>query len=417
MAGPQSHGLVRAVNQQLVLDTLLRRGSASRASIARATGLSKPTVSAVVRDLEACGLVRARGRHAGPVGRSSTLYEMNPRGGYVFAVDVGGTKTRAGLADLYGEIAAERIEPTSQAGGASVIEQLLKLYATLLDEAAMDGALVRAAGISLPGVIDPIADQVSAAFNVPGLDGVQPGRELEEGLGLPVVVGNDVNLAAIGERWRGRAAGIDDFVALSIGTGIGAGIILGGELYIGSTGAAGEVGFLPLAADPFDPAHHVGGPFEASASGPRILQRLVAARAGGRVTKADPADGVPGVFAAAAKGDELASELVEGEARWIALAIASIVAVLDPRLVVLGGGVGTNPGIVDPVRRQLARLLPRPPVVEISSLEDRAPFFGAVAVALQVAREQLLLEARGNVERFGRRPGDEGLPRAAGSRP
>lgn len=417
MAGPQSHGLVRAVNQQLVLDTLLRGGSASRASIARATGLSKPTVSAVVRDLEACGLVRARGRQSGPVGRSSTPYEVNPRGGYVFAVDVGGTKTRAGLADLYGEIAAERIEPTSQAGGASIIEQLVKLFGTLLAEAGMDGSLVRAAGISLPGVIDPIANQVSAAFNVPGLDGVQPARELEEGLGLPVVVANDVNLAAIGERWRGRAAGIDDFVALSIGTGVGAGIITGGELYIGSTGAAGEVGFLPIAADPFDPSHHVGGPFEASASGPQILQRLVAARASGRATSANPADGVPGVFVAAAEGDGLATEIVEAEGRWIALAIASIVAVLDPRLVVLGGGVGTNPGIVGPVRRELSRLLPRPPVVETSSLDDRAPFFGAVAVALQVAREQLLLEARGNVERFGNRPGDdEGLSPAASGR-
>jgi len=136
------------------------------------------------------------------------------------------------------------------------------------------------------------------------------------------------------------------------------------------------------------------------------------------VTTADPADGVPGVFAAAALGDDLANELVEGEARWIALAIASIVAVLDPRLVVLGGGVGTNPGIVGPVRRQLARLLPRPPIVEVSSLDDRAPFFGAVAVALQVAREQLLLEARGNVERFGPGlAGGGGLPRAAGGRP
>ncbi len=411
-AGPHSLGLLRAVNQQLVLDTLLHQGPASRAAIARGTGLSKPTVSAVVRDLEACGLVREGGRLSGPIGRSSMIYEMNPRGGYVVAFDVGGTKTRAGLADLYGEVAAERVEPTTREGGCAVVAQLAHLCQALRAEAGIDHALIRAGGISLPGVIDTVADRVSAAFNVRGLDDIRPARDLGTALNLPVVVGNDVNLAAIGEMWRGRATGVDDFVALSIGTGIGAGVVIEGTLYTGSTGAAGEVGFLPLAGDPFDPVHRAGGPFETSASGPRLLDLLVAARASGRATTADPADNVAGIFAAAGAGDPLATELVEGEARWVALAIAAVAAVLDPSLVVLCGGVGSNPGLVEPVRRRLAGLLPRPPDVEAGALGDRAPFFGALAVALQVAREQLLAEARGPIDSGVREP----LPRAADSR-
>lgn len=410
-AGPQGHGLVRAVNQQLVLETLLHHGPTSRAAIARATGLSKPTVSAVVRDLEASGLVRGRGRLNGSVGRSSTLYEMNPRGGYVFAADIGGSKTRVGLTDLYGETAAERVEPTTRDGALAVVAQIRRLYDEVRGEAGIDEAIVRAAGISVPGVIDPGADRVSDAFSVPGLDSVRPAAEFEAALGLPVVLGNDVNLAALGERWRGRAAGVDDFVAFSIGTGVGAGIVAGGELYIGARGAAGEIGFLPLARDPFDPAHRAGGPFEASASGPHVLDRLVRARGQGRFTAADPKDGVAGIFAAAAAADALATELVEDEARWVALAIAAVAAVLDPRLVVLGGDVGSNPGLIEPVRRELARLIPRPPAVEVTSLDDRAPFFGAIAVALQVAREQLLAETRGTPIALGAR---DALPRAAG---
>lgn len=400
-AVPRSHGVVRAVNQQVVLDALLHGGPRSRAGLARHTGLSKPTVSAVVRDLEACGLVRERGRQTGSVGRSSALYEMNPHGGYVFAVDVGGTKVRAGLANLYGEVATERVEATTRGGGDAVVAQVGALCRALAAEVGIDGSLLLAAGVSLPGVIDPAADRVSAAFNVPGLDLVAPIHAIEAALGVPVVVANDVNLAAVGERWRGRAVGIDDFVALSIGTGIGAGIIAGGELYLGASGGAGEVGFLPFARDPFDPAHHVGGPFEASAAGPRMLDALIAALAAGRASTADPGAGVPGIFEAAEAGDALAIEIVDAEARWIGLAIAAITAVLDPRLVVLGGGVGSNPGLLGPVRREVARLLPRPVPVEASGLDDRGPFVGAVAVALQVAREQLLLEARGD----GMRPG------------
>lgn len=391
--GAQSLGLMRVVNQQLVLDTLLNLGPASRAVISRASSLSKPTVSAVVRDLEACGLVRERGRGGSAVGRASTIYEVNPLGGFVVAFDVGGTKTRAGLTDLYGERVAELVEPTSRDGGPAVVAQLGRLCQALRADAGVEATLVRAAGVSLPGVINTVSDRVTNAFNVPGLDHIRPARDLKAALDLPVVVGNDVNLAAIGEMWRGRGAGVADFVVLSLGTGIGAGVVIGGELYTGSSGAAGEVGFLPLASDPFDPATQIGGPLESTASGPRMLENLVRARAAGHPTTADPDGGVPAIFAAAVTGDSLAMQLIEDEARWVALAIASIAAVLDPELVILCGGVGSNPGLIGPVRRHVARLLPHPPIVEAGALDNRAPYYGAVAAALQVAREQLLAQA------------------------
>jgi predicted NBD/HSP70 family sugar kinase len=385
--------LVRAINEQRVLEALLREGPMSRAQVARLTGLSKPTVSSVIKDLVACGLGRERGQQSGNVGRPSTLYEAVPGGGYVFGADVGGAKIRAGIADPYGEVVVEATEPTAKETAQTLVEQIGRLFGELANRAKLQSGRVWTAGIGIPGVYDPGDDRVSWAPNLPDLSGLAISEALAQTLGIPVVVDNDVNLAAAGERWRGLAQDRDHFVAISIGTGIGMGIVLNGELYRGSRGAAGEIDYLPLGDDPFD-GDRGHGPLESASAAPAILERLRRKIDAGGTTQASPED-VAGIFEAAERGEPVAVELVEQEARIVAAAIVAVAAVLDPELVILGGGLGSNPALLEPVRRYVAELFPRPLEVQISAMGNAAAFYGALAVALQAAREELLARMAG----------------------
>jgi predicted NBD/HSP70 family sugar kinase len=384
-------GLVRALNEQVVLETVFRDGPISRAGIARLTGLSKPTVSSVVQTLEACGLIHQQGTASGNIGRPSTLYEVNSRAGTVLGVDIGGTKVRVGIADLFGDVLADSAEPTAAEDGEAIVSQVARMGDEVVQRSGVDRRFFRAAGVGIPGVFDPTTDHVSAAPNLPGLTEIPVLHAFVEALGVPISLDNDVNLAAVGERWRGLAQDEDHFVAISIGTGVGMGVVLGGEIYRGSRGAAGEIDYLPLDADPFDP-HPVHGPLESVVTGPALLDRLRRKIESGAETSASPEGGVQGIFQAEAHGDQVAAELVDEEARLIALAIAAVASVLDPRLVVLGGGLGSNPGLLEPVRRYLAKLFPREVDIQTSALGDRAAFYGAIAMGLRAARQRLLAE-------------------------
>jgi predicted NBD/HSP70 family sugar kinase len=217
---------------------------------------------------------------------------------------------------------------------------------------------------------------VLLAENIHGLEDIDVPAETERLLDMPVTVENDVNLAAVGEGWRGVGRGVDDFVFVSVGTGLGAGLVLGGELHRGRNGLAGEVDLARLepALDPSAPA----------------LSRLAAERADGAATTLsapfDPRD----VFAAARRGDAVARDVVAEEARRIALHVVPIAAVVDVGLVVLGGGVGSNGDLlVDPICAELAKRLPAPPRVEVSALGESAVLDGALAIGRDEALDRV----------------------------
>jgi predicted NBD/HSP70 family sugar kinase len=382
--------LVRAINQQVVLEAVLAEGNVTRAGLARRTGLSKPTVSALVRGLEACGLVRSDGVQLGSIGRPATVYTVNPLAGHTLAVDLGGSKVRAAVTDLFGDVVAEDTVPTLHGDGQRIVDAVGELYEALAAKAGATPGAAAAACVGVPGVVRPADGRIESAFNVPELDSFPFPDALAERLGMPVVIENDANLAAVGERWRGSGRGCDHFVAISIGTGIGMGIVLHGELYRGGMGGAGEIGFLPVAGDPFDPANRTHGPLENAAATAGIAHRLRELRNEHPDSTLDDQATVKDVFAAAAAGDLLAARLVDDEARLLALGIAAIDAVIDPQLVVLGGGIGANGLLLAPVRDYLARLVPEPPEVHSSSLGERASLYGAIALATYRVRQEVL---------------------------
>ena len=184
------------------------------------------------------------------------------------------------------------------------------------------------------------------ATNVPGLEGGDFRTDLVERLDLPVTLDNDINLAARGEQWRGVAPGVEDFVFLSVGTGLGAGLVLRGELHRGRNGAAGEVDLVASGrADEIDPC---------AAAVAELTARLAAE---GVATRLAPPFDARAVFGAARQGDPLGRAVVEDEARRIALHIAPIAAVTDVALVVLGGGIGANGDLLlDPIRGSARRV-------------------------------------------------------------
>jgi predicted NBD/HSP70 family sugar kinase len=207
------------------------------------------------------------------------------------------------------------------------------------------------------------------------------GDELRDRLGLPVTLENDVNLAALGERWQGVASGVDDFAFLSIGTGVGAGLVLHGELHRGHHGAAGEIdlAFAGLAEET-DPC--------ASAV------TTIAAREvdGDRRSALAPPFDAREVFAAARAGDAAARAVVAEVARRIAVNIGPLAAIADVSLVVLGGGIGANADLLlAPIRELLARHTPYPPRVEVSSLGEAAVLTGALSIGLRAALENVFV--------------------------
>lgn len=386
-------GLVRALNEQRVLDTVFSNGPISRAGIARATGLSKPTVSSVVGELEDAGLLFPDGESSGGVGRPAVLYRVDATAGYVYAADVGGTKIRGGIADLFGEIVTEAAIPTpSDAPGPSLVREVADLLHGLATDAAVDRDQIRAGGIGVPAIVDLAADRASGAYNLRGLETLAITEAFSDELGLPVQVDNDVNLAAVGERWRGLAADYDSFVAISIGTGVGMGVVIDGEIFRGTQGAAGEIDFLPIGPDPSEWRRQGHGSFESQVAAPAILRKFRRRHGEGIPTDLSVDTTVPAIFAAAEAGDELATAVLDEEARQIALAVTAVTAVVDPAVVVLGGGVGSNRILCDAVENQVDQLTPRAPRIAVSALGTRGAFIGSIAVGLRLMRSRLLAD-------------------------
>jgi predicted NBD/HSP70 family sugar kinase len=369
--------LLKRLNEETVLDTIRAGAPISRAEIARRAGISKPTVSLALRALLEAGLVREAPRvPAGPT-YGALYFEPVAEASLVLGIDLGARFLRGAVCDLAGTLRARQDVELVGADADTALDAIGALRDALVRTAGLSLDLIDEVVVGIPGVVEPESGVVRLATNIPRLDGRRYGVELEERLGVRVTLENDVNLAAIGERRQGIARGVDDFVFLSIGTGLGAGLVVRGELQRGRHGAAGELDYVAVGlGEEIDPCA-------------AALSALAAA------TMPAPPHDARAVFAAARAGDRIAREVVREEARRIALHIAPIAAVADVELVVLGGGIGTNSELLNDVRPLLERWLPYPPRVEISSLGENAVLMGAVATGLHFALEKVFVNRRG----------------------
>ncbi len=393
--GPQvgTPAHMRALNQRRVLDRLRSHGEATRPRIAADTGLSKPTVGQALLDLEQHGLVRTTGRSLAGPGRAAVVYQAAPDAGHVVGVDIGRRVLRIAVADLEGSIVARLDEPNRCRSASALVRTVSESVDRAVASAGLNPHEVVSTVAGTPGVPDPATGTVHRAPNLPGWERRGLLHELVSALaarGSDVVVENDANLCAVGEHALGAALGVDVLVCLTVGTGIGMGLLVDGRLFRGAHGAAGEIADLPFGVVPSGAGAGTRrpGPVETAAAG----QAVVAAARSRGLTKARSAKDV---FRLARAGDPRALGVVEEEAEKLAYVVAAVAAVLDPRLIVLGGGIGGNTDLLaEPMRRALAATTPVVPDIVAGQLGEDAVLAGAIATALGTARE-LVFDRRG----------------------
>jgi predicted NBD/HSP70 family sugar kinase len=377
--------LIRAMNEQLLLEHIRQRGPCSRAELARVSGLSKPTVSLALGNVERAGLVRIAGQRTGVPGRTAQLYEIRPDAGLVLGLDIGHDYVRGAVAGLSGEIRARssfRARATSVKGR---VAELVELADMLCAAAGVARTAITQTVIGSPGVYDPRRDTMKLSGHLPGWDRPAALAGLREAFGPSLRMENDVDVAALAERALGHGRDVDHFAFVHFGTGIGMGLVIGGQLVRGAHGVAGEIAYLPLSngADIDEHEARKRGTFEAAASASSVVR--AARRAGLR-----GALSARRVFEAAAAGDSRAVAVVAEEARLAAQAICVVVTVVDPELIVLGGGIGRAPGFAELVGAELDELAPVRPDIKVSALGTDAVVDGCLAAGAELAWAQVM---------------------------
>jgi predicted NBD/HSP70 family sugar kinase len=380
---------MRALNQRLVLDRLRHHGEATRPQIAAATGLSKPTVGQALLDLEQHGLACASGRTSPRPGRAAIVYRTAPAAGHIVGVDIGRRVLHAAVADLEGTVVARLEQPNRSRSGATLLRGVAESVHRVIAEAGLAPDDIVVTVLGTPGIPDVAAGSMYRAPNLPGWERRGLLHELVAVLGADgseVIVENDANLCAVGEYTSGAARGVDVVACLTVGTGIGLGILVDGKLFRGAHGAAGEIADLPYERVPAGVTAHRPGPVEVVAAGQAVV---TAARDAGL-----DAPTAKAVFDLARGGDDRAVRVVAAEAAKLAHVVSVVTAVLDPRLIVLAGGIGRNVDLLaEPMRRELEEVIPKVPDIVGGHLGDDAVLVGAIATAMHTAWD-LVFERR-----------------------
>ncbi len=307
---------------------------------------------------------------------------MNPAAGYVAGLDVTNSHVRVAVADISGTTLSEHVVPTKGWPAAATVPRVAAAVAEAVRAAGLAEDTLHTVVIGVGGAPDPVTGKLRYASHLPGWHAPRLVEGLAEAIGAPVTIENDVNLAAVAEQSSGAAGGFEDFVLLWAGEGTGAAIVIAGRLHRGFTGGAGEVGYMPVPGSPVrDVRRRNSGGFQELVGAPAV--RALAKEHGIAAPTAE--DAVARALATPGAGDAFLTEL----AARLAVGLAVIVAVVDPRLVVLSGGVPTAGGerLRALVEEELARISPARPEVRGSALAGSPVLIGALARALAAARE------------------------------
>ncbi len=384
---------MRNINRSAVLEYLRLARTASRTEIAHRLQISLPSTARIIEQLIAAGLVRSTGRVEQSRGRGRDLLELNTAENLVIGIDLGGSHISGALVNLGGEVLHEYRDSSIGGSGEENYRKLADFLQSLIAQAGQQPGRLLGIAIGVPGILDDSAGVVKLA---PGLDWKEfPLQDrLQQVTDLPLLLENDVNLAALGEHWFGGGQGVRDLVMVAVGTGIGAGIILDGKLHRGWSGASGEVGYILPGVAFLENQYPGFGALESVASG-----KGIAAQAATKWSSLHPGQPLPEmeaeqVFQAAREGQDWATQVVAKTVDYLSLAFANIIVCLDPELVLLGGGIAGSAGmLLDPIRKRLMGVIPRLPRIEESSLGDQAALLGAVVRVFQKVTDYTAVHA------------------------
>ena len=378
---------LRRLNRLRVIHALRDQGLISRAEIARRTGLSRSTVSSLVADLQADGLVVERGEpgaaHGTQGGRPPILLSFDSSAGAAVGIDFGHSHLRVAVSDLSSRILAERALPLDTDHAAEEgLDAAAELVGELLAQAGIDESQVIGAGMGLPGPILQDSGVVGSSAILPGWVGVAAADEMRRRLDVPILVDNDANLGALAEAAFGAGQDATDLIYLKVASGIGAGLLLNGRLYRGTGGLAGEFGHFLV-----DPNGHVcrcgnRGCLETQAATGALVELLRRSH-GEDVT-------VQRMLDLARAGDTGCRRVIADAGRAIGRAVSMLINVLNPELVVVGGDLAdAGDLLLDGVRDSIARAT-LPSAAEAAGvvtgvLGDRAQVLGAIALVISEA--------------------------------
>ncbi|MEU7377724.1 ROK family transcriptional regulator [Streptomyces albidoflavus] len=388
METPGSQSSLHRANLERVVRAVRLSGSLTQAEIARTTGLSAATVSNIVRELKESGTVEVTPTSAG--GRRARSVSLSGDAGIVIGVDFGHTHLRVAVGNLAHQILAEEAEPLDvDASAEQGFDRAELLVGRLLDATGVDRAKVAGVGLGVPGPIDVASGMLGSTSILPGWSGTQPALALGERIGVPVAVDNDANLGALGELVWGSGRGVRDLAYIKVAGGVGAGLVIDGQIYRGPGGTAGEIGHITL--DESGPVCRCGnrGCLETFTAARYVLPLLEPTHGTGLTMEK--------VVGLAKEGDPGCRRVVADVGRYIGSGVASLCNLLNPSRVVLGGDLAEAGELVlGPIRTSVGRYAIPSAARQLElvpgSLGGRAEVLGALALALREMGDSTLLD-------------------------
>lgn len=386
--------VLRRINATAVLNALrdAEGHTATVSDLVVATGLSRPAVTRALTALAEAGIAEFSGTTEHHIGRPAQRARFRAELGHVAGIDIGPHKVLVMVADLAGTVLAQHqaVTPAGHTG-----DGMVRLLRTALTDVAAEAGITPtdlwSVAVGTPGIVDHERGEVVLAPSIPGWSSLPVIAELRDWLGCPVAIENDVNLAVVAERWRGDDG--DNLLFVQWGERIGTGMVIDDKPYRGASSAAGELGFIDLVTDlddePKPPTDGLGA-FERLVGAGEIL-RLGMARCDQplRDRLAETRD-IAVLFEAAAAGDEAAVSVVDTIATRFARGLAVQLLIMDPRCVIVGGGVSRAGDVLfDAVRKRLGRQLLVPADLRVSALGVNNVALGAVRMALDAVEERL----------------------------
>lgn len=370
------------INRSAILEIIRRESPIARSTIAESLDVSLPTVMRIVDELIEDGFIRQHGSKEWSGGRKRPLLEFNPEGRLILGVDMGGTKMYGALSDLGGQILDEINIASHGTSGEDSFARLATLIDTLLASPKLAGRHVDGIGVGAPGITLHNEGIVTWA-NTLHWQNFPLKQRLSECYSLPITVDNDVNLAAMGELWFGAGQNTQNMVMVAIGTGIGAGIIIDGALYRGSSEASGEIGNMLPGCEFLGKNYQAFGALESVASGTGIADRARLVLKNKRTAEELENLTAEDVFEAAKQRQPWAGKIIEDTVDYLAIAIANLAVTFDPEVIILGGGVSRSAEmLVQPILYRIEGTIPNLPKLVVSRLGLRAGVMGAITNVL-----------------------------------
>lgn len=390
MRSSATSSLIRKINQSAILDLIRTQGPISRTEIARKLHTSLPTVMRIIDDLTEKNLVRQDGTYEVNGGRPRALLVFNGESHAVVGLDLGGTRMYGTAADLDGRVLKEVSIPWARKSPEENFQQVCAILEDLLQATRQSGCRLLGVAVGVPGITNPEEGVVFWAPSLNWRNFPLRARLAECFPNLLILVENDVNLAALGEYGFGSQAGSESLVCITVGTGIGAGIVIDRKIYHGCQYAAGEIGYLPPDARHLGRRFEQFGALESQASGTVLAARAVDILQ----ERGDPRANQPltaeDVYAAARAGEDWACQLLSNAVDSLALAIGAVATLIDPAVIVLGGGVSLHADLyIEPILSRLEGVVPVLPRLVSSTLGYRATTMGGILKVLDATTEHV----------------------------